>query len=94
MGVKLAVGADNAVAIEVIVRGILAVIVAAVSVFGWYIARSGLIFSRCCLIVFDASCGVKTGRTVQGLVDKVPDIAALELGIFAYEVPVISDDGT
>ena len=61
MGVKLAVGTDNAVAIEVIVRRILAVIVAAVSVFGGYIARSRLVFSRCCLIVFDASCGVKTG---------------------------------
>ena len=86
--VQLAVGTDDAVAVEVVVRGVVAVVVAAVGIVD--LVQVGI------LLVADAvqlgQRGVEhlgIGLAVQGLVDEVPDVATLILRILAHQFPVL-----
>ena len=86
--VQLAVGTDDAVAVEVVVRGVVAVVVAAVGIVD--LVQVGI------LLVADAVQLGQRGRehlgiglAVQGLVDEVPDVAALILRVLAHELPVL-----
>ena len=86
--VQLAVGTDDAVAVEVVVRGVVAVVVAAVGIVD--LVQVGI------LLVADAvqlgQRGVEhlgIGLAVQGLVDEVPDVATLILRILAHKLPIL-----
>ena len=86
--VQLAVGTDDAVAVEVVVRGIVAVVVAAVGVVNlvqlgvWQVADAVQLGQRC-----GEHLGI--GTAMQGLVDIVPDVATLILRVLAHEFPVL-----
>ena len=86
--VQLAVRTDDAVAVEVVVRGVVAVVVATVGIVD--LVQFGI------RQVADA---VQLGQrgvehlgiraAVQGLVDEVPDVATLILRILAHQFPVL-----
>ena len=87
MRIQLAVWTDDSVAVEVVVRRVVAVVVATVGVV--YLVQLGVGGE-----LVNLQAHRLHGFAVQSLVYKVPDVSALELGIFADKVPILFETTT
>ncbi len=88
MGVELTVGADDTIAVEVVIAGICFVIVTAIGVFGRHITGSGLKLCSYGIVVGYRTFCFEVGMAMKALVHEVPVISPLELGILAYQIPI------
>ena len=88
MRIQLAVGTDDTIAVEVVVRGVIAVVVTAIGVMNLVQFRIRQLSHA---VQLGQRCGehLGIGLAVQGLIDIVPDVATLVLRVLAHELPIL-----